>query len=69
MTSLEMRPLDYSHSFICHTASFNSVRFWVESRTRLGVREGRTDYLQCASCKSEDTFAAENLFYKDNYDL
>jgi len=27
------------------------------------------DYYQCGSCKSEDTFAEKNLFYKDNYDF
>jgi hypothetical protein len=63
-----MRPLDYGRSFICHLADFNSVRFWVESRTR--VFEKKTvDFYQCASCKSEDTFASKNLFYEDNYDL
>jgi hypothetical protein len=30
-----MRCLDYGSSFICHTGRENSVRFWVESRTRL----------------------------------
>ena len=29
-----MAPLDYGRSFICNTAPFNAVRFWVESRTR-----------------------------------
>ena len=64
-----MVPLDYSNSFICHEASFNSVRFWVESRTRLMDGKESIDFLQCASCKSEDTFAPENLFYQDNYDF
>lgn len=64
-----MVPLDYSRSFICHEASFNSVRFWVESRTRLLDGNGHLDFLQCASCKSEDTFAPENLFHHDNYDF
>ena len=34
----DMRPLDYGRSFICNTAAFNAVRFWVEggqaARTR-----------------------------------
>jgi hypothetical protein len=66
-----MEPLDYGRSFIIGQAPSNEVRFWVESRTRLiddrtGAHE---DYLQCASCKSEDTFAAKDLFYEDNYDF
>jgi hypothetical protein len=66
-----MQPLDYGLSFICNTADFNAVRFWVESRTRIiDDREGKwTDYYQCGSCKSEHTFAKQDLFHKDNYDF
>ena len=66
-----MPPLDYGHSFICNTADFNAVRFWVESRTRIiDDKAGRwTDYYQCGSCKSEHTFAERDLFQKDNYDF
>ncbi len=66
-----MHPLDYGLSFLHGTAKWNSVRFWVESRTRIiDEKTGRfEDFLQCASCKSEDTFAKQNLFYKDNYDF
>ncbi len=66
-----MTPLDYGKSFLIGTASFNAVRFWVESRTRIiDERTGLTeDFIQCASCKSEDTFAEQNLFYEDNYDF
>ncbi len=65
-----MMPLDYGLSYI-HSAEFNSVRFLVESRTRLmDERSGRwIDYHQCASCKSENTFAERDLFRKDNYDF
>ena len=67
----DMRPVDYGLSYICHSAEFNSVRFWVESRTRMiDERSGKwADYHQCASCKSENTFAEKDLFRKDNYDL
>jgi hypothetical protein len=66
-----MQPLDYGRSFLIGTAPENEVRFWVESRTRIvdertGVEE---EYVQAASCKSEDTFAAAHLFYDDNYDF
>jgi hypothetical protein len=69
-TESPMQPLDYGRSFLIGTKS-NEVRFWVESRTRiLDNRTGRwEDYVQCASCKSEDTFGTGNLFYADNYDF
>ncbi len=67
----DMRPLDYGLSFVCNTASFNAVRFWVESRTRIiDDKAGTwTDYYQCGSCKSEHTFAEKGLFQEDNYDF
>jgi hypothetical protein len=61
--------LDYGRSFICNTAKFNSVRFWVESRTVLIDGDTRTEFYQCGSCKSENTFGEKNLFYADNYDF
>ncbi|MCX7827054.1 MAG: hypothetical protein N2689_16110, partial [Verrucomicrobiae bacterium] len=66
-----MRCLDYGLSFICHTARANAVRFWVESRTRIvdDRNGGSTDFYQCASCKSENTFGEKDLFYADNYDF
>ena len=56
-----MNPLDYGRSFIIGNGPANEVRFWVESRTRLiDVRTGTyEDYLQCGSCKSENTFAGK----------
>ena len=67
----EMLPLDCGLSFICHNAPINSVRFWVESRTRIiDDRDGTwTDFYQCGACKSENTFAERDLFMKDNYDF
>lgn len=66
-----MRPLDYGLSFICNPSPANSVRFWIESRTRITdpKRGTTTDYYQCASCKSEHTFAAKDLLHDDNYDF
>lgn len=63
--------LDYGLSFIGSEGPENAVRFWVESRTRIvDERSGITeDYYQCGACKSEDTFAEKDLFYKDNYDF
>ncbi len=63
--------LDYGRSFISGTAPFNCVRFWVESRTTIFDDEAGTaiDYYQCASCKSEHTFAEQDLFQADNYDF
>lgn len=63
--------LDYGKSYICNTGEYNSVRLWIESRTIItDTKSGKvTEYLQCGSCKSEDTFAVKNLFFKDNYDF
>ena len=66
-----MEILDYGRSFIGSVGPENAVRFWVESRTRIidertGVEE---DYIQCGSCKSENTFSEKDLFHKDNYDF
>lgn len=63
--------LDYGKSFICNTGDMNSVRMWIESRTVItDLKTGKsTEYLQGGACKSEDTFAKKNLFYKDNYDF
>lgn len=70
-SGLQMVPLDYGRSFICHEAPENSVRFWIESRTRIldEKRGSSTDYYQCGSCKSEDTFAEKNLLVEENYDF
>lgn len=61
--------LDYGRSFICNSASFNNVRFWIESRTILIDGDRKTEFYQCGSCKSENTFAEKDLFAKDNYDF
>jgi hypothetical protein len=63
--------LDYGRSFICGTAPMNNVRFWVESRTTIFDDQAgtATDYYQCASCKSENTFGEKDLFLADNYDF
>lgn len=68
---VEIPCLDYGLSFVCNSASFNAVRFWIESRTILiDDKSGqRVEFYQCASCKSEHTFAAKDLFQKDNYDF
>jgi hypothetical protein len=66
-----VNPLNYCTSFIFGITPDNRVRFWVESRTRIiDASAGTTeDYYQCASCKSEDTFAKKDLFLPDNYDF
>lgn len=63
--------LDYGLSFISNSAAFNSVRFWVESRTTVidDAANLRSEFYQCASCKSENTFAEEDLFHENNYDF
>lgn len=66
-----MEPLDYGRSFVNTKASWNSPRFWVESRCRVvDKKAGKTvDYLQCGLCKAERTFAWRDLFADDNYDF
>lgn len=63
--------LDFGLSFISGRAADNRVRFQVESRTRIDdAVSGRSEHFyQCASCKSENTFAERNLFMEDNYDF
>lgn len=63
--------LDYGRSFICNTSPDNSVRFWIESRTTV-IDDScgtATEFYQCGSCKSENTFAEKDLFIADNYDF
>ena len=45
--------------------------FWVESRTRIidAASSQSEDYVQVGSCKSEHTFAKDNLLHEDNYDF
>lgn len=66
-----MNCLDYGTSFLCNPAAFNSVRFWIESRTTIFDDQGGTavEFYQCASCKSENTFGEKDLLYEDNYDF
>lgn len=65
------RCLDYGRSFIGHTGSHNSVRFWVESRTIIhdDAESKSHEFFQCGSCKSENTFVAKDLFKEPNYDF
>ena len=69
-----LRCLDYGRSFLCHkgeSAASNGVRFQVESRTTLIDEKNKRSHVfyQCASCKSEHTFAEKGLFQEDNYDF
>lgn len=66
-----VRCLDYGLSFICNPSRSNAVRFWIESRTTVfdDVAGTSTEFYQCASCKSEHTFAEKDLLQKDNYDF
>ena len=66
-----MIPLDYGRSFLIGNDPENEVRFWVESRTRIiDEASGQSeDYVQVGACKSEHTFAKENLLHEDNYDF
>lgn len=64
-------PTDYGRSYVMTAGgSGNQPVFWLESRCRVIDPSGETrDYYQCASCKSENTFADKDLFMENNYDF
>jgi len=66
-----MQCFDYRQCYVCGTSQVNSLRLQIESRiTFFDDAAGKSiEYVQLASCKSEDTFAKNNLFYPDNYDF
>jgi hypothetical protein len=70
-TAAFIEPVDYGRSFVNTKASWNSPRFWVESRCRVVDKKANktVEYLQCGLCKAENTFAYRDLFAKDNYDF
>ena len=64
---------DFSRSFLTFVTHGrgNNARLQVESVCRLEDKQESEiqTYYFYASCKSEDTFAARNLFYEENYDF
>lgn len=67
-----MQVLDYGGSFVTFVTPGrgNNARLQVESVCTLTDAAGKaTEFLFFASCKSEDTFAARDLFYPVNYDF
>ncbi|MBB28417.1 MAG: hypothetical protein CME25_05890 [Gemmatimonadetes bacterium] len=68
-----MKVCDFSRSFLTFVTQGrgNNARLQVESVTRLKDKTASKSqtYYFFASCKSEDTFAKENLFYEENYDF
>lgn len=69
-----MQPIDYSRSFITFSVPGNNARIQLEARCLLTQPDGSSEqYLLFASCKSEDTYAADNLFRvpetSPNYDF
>ena len=68
-----MQAVDFGRSFVTFVTPGrgNNARLQLESTCTLTDRNsGRvTEYLFFASCKSEDTYAKSDLFYKDNYDF
>jgi len=63
--------IDYGLSFIHGKASWNKVRFEIQSRMRIFDDRAAVyeDYYRCASCKAERTFATHDLFSPDNFDF
>ena len=68
-----MKVCDFSRSFLTFVTPGrgNNARLQVESVPRLKDKTASKSqtYYFFASCKSEDTFAKENLFYEENYDF
>jgi hypothetical protein len=54
-------------SFVTFVTKGNNARLRVESQCAITARTA--NYLFFASCKSENTFAPEDLFHADNYDF
>lgn len=68
-----MQMIDFARSFVTFVTAGrgNNARLQLESCCTFTHRpSGRTqDYVFFASCKSEDTFAPQHLFYAENYDF
>ena len=65
-----MQPCDYSRSFVTFSVPGNNARIQVEGRCLLTLPGlAPEQYLMFASCKSEDTYASDDLFRVPNYDF
>ena len=66
-----MEVLDYGRAFVTFVTPGrgNNARLQVESRCTISKGGQSQEFWFYASCKSEDTFAAKDLFYADNYDF
>ena len=66
-----MQVLDYNRSFVAFVTAGrgNNARLQVEAQCAISSGGRTSTYLFFASCKSEDTFAPQNLFFRDNYDF
>ncbi|MGD9497171.1 MAG: hypothetical protein AB7Y46_12810 [Armatimonadota bacterium] len=66
-----MTACDFSRSFATFVTQGrgNNARIQVEAVCDLPAPEGETRYVLVASCKAEDTYAADALFRLPNYDF
>lgn len=65
-----MNFIDYSRSFVTFQVPGNNARIQVEARCVLTAPDGSSQqFLMFASCKSEDTYAEDELFRVPNYDF
>lgn len=65
-----MRVCDFSRSFVTFHLPLNNARIQVEARCWLKDADTKAEeYLLFASCKSEDTYGAGELFTRPNYDF
>jgi len=66
-----MQVIDFGRSFVTFTSEVNNARLQIESQLELtDEATGESEvYLHFASCKSEDTYAEDDLFRVPNYDF
>ncbi len=66
-----MQVCDFARSFVTFVTfdRANNARIQVEARCELTTDGTKEEFLLVASCKSEDTFAEQNLFRVPNYDF
>jgi hypothetical protein len=68
---MDMDVTDFRNSFILTAGPTNSVKFVAESCCKIFDEKADTvnEFIQCASCKSENTFSPEAIFTDNNYNF
>jgi len=68
-----MKSCDFSRSFVTFVTEGRGNNARIQAEARCTITDTQTDeteeYILVASCKSEDTYGKEVLFYEKNYDF